>query len=110
VAALSGVALAPFAALAIATAGRLDSNPVFAVWYLAETSISGARGPWGVILGALIAACVWALGALVAFRIRKGGLAGEGPRGRVRRRRPRARLRLRIERDPPPPGGGAGRW
>jgi hypothetical protein len=108
--ALAAIALAPVAALALATAGRLDANPVFALWYLAETSVTGARGPWGVILGALIAACVWALGSLVAFRIRKGGLSGAGEGPRRRRRRARTRLRLRIEREPRPPGGEPGRW
>jgi quinol-cytochrome oxidoreductase complex cytochrome b subunit len=106
--ALGAVALAPFVALALATAGRLDANPVFAVWYLAETAAAGARGAWGILLGTLIGACVWALGGLVAFRIRKGGLSGG--HAAPRRRRPRTRIRLRIDREPRAPGDEPGRW
>ena len=108
--ALGAVALAPFAALALTTAGRLDANPVFAVWYLAETAAAGARGAWGILLGTLIGACVWALCGLVAFRIRKGGLSGGQAGTARRRRRPRTRIRLRIDREPRPPGGEPGRW
>lgn len=113
VAVLAGVALIPILFLAASTAARLDSNPVFAIWYLIETAANGSRGAPGVILAALVGACLWSLGSLVAHRIRKGGLSpaadGTGYR-RARRPRPRTRIRLRIDREPRAPGGAGNRW
>ena len=54
-------------------AGRLDSNPVFALWYLLATALDGSRGAPGPILAALIAACVWSLAALLGVPGRQGG-------------------------------------
>lgn len=87
--ALGAVAVIPLLGLVAAIAGLLDSGAPFAVWYLAETSVSGARGGTGVLLGALVAACVWALVALVVRR-RLGGWGGRDGAGarRPRRRRP----------------------
>jgi hypothetical protein len=60
--------------------GLLDAGPVFAVWYLLETAATGARGATGLVLGVLLVACVWSLGALVAKR----GVGGAGRRPRPR--------------------------
>jgi hypothetical protein len=89
-AALLGVALLPIVALAATAATRLDANPFFAIWYLIDTAASGSRGPAGVVLAALIGACLWSLASLAAVRARKGSLAAARPRRRPRRpRRPR---------------------
>ncbi len=107
VAALAVVALLPVLALAVSTAGRLDSNPAFALWYLFATSADGSRGAPGVILAALIAACLWSLAALVAFRAAKGALS---PTGTPPRRRRPPRIRVQIERPPSSRGTGPDRW
>jgi hypothetical protein len=103
-AALAGIAVLPLLALVISLSGDLDSNPVFATWYLLETAASGARGWVGVVLAVLVTGCIWSLGAFVAFRARKGGLAAaaEGAaaaeRARRRPRRPPRRLGPRPRR------------
>jgi hypothetical protein len=106
VAVLVGIALLPILALAVSVAGRLDSNPVFALWYLAATAVDGSRGAAGVLLAALIGACLWSLGALVAFRASKGALS---PTGTPPRRRRPPRIRVQIDRRPSR-GGEAERW
>ena len=106
VAALVGVALLPVLGLAISTAGRLDSNPVFALWYLFATMADGSRGAWGPILACLIGACLWSLASLVAFRAAKGALS---PTGTPPRRRRPPRIRVQIDR-PTARGPEADRW
>ena len=106
VAALVGVALLPVLGLAISTAGRLDSNPVFALWYLFATMADGSRGAWGPILACLIGACLWSLASLVAFRAAKGALS---PTGTPPRRRRPPRIRVQIDR-PPARGPEPDRW
>lgn len=96
-AALGGVALLPVLLLAVTTAGRLDSNPVFALWYLLATALDGSRGAAGPLLAALIAACLLSLAAFTAFRASKGALS---PTGTPPPRRRPPRIRLQIERGP----------
>jgi len=103
---LVGVALLPVLGLAISTAGRLDSNPVFALWYLFATMADGSRGAWGPILACLIGACLWSLASLVAFRAAKGALS---PTGTPPRRRRPPRIRVQIDR-PPARGPEPDRW
>jgi hypothetical protein len=107
IAVLVAIALAPVLALAISTAGRLDSNPVFALWYLLATALDGSRGAPGVILAALIGACLWSLAALVAFRASKGALS---PTGTPPRRRRPPRIRVQIDRAPASRGEPPDRW
>ena len=83
VGALAVVALAGPIAVVLIVAGDIDRNPLFAVWYLCETSVSGARGFVGPVLAATVGVCVVSLGKLVAFRVRKGLVAGRVP-GAVR--------------------------
>ncbi len=98
VVALVFLALTPLLALVLTLAAQLDSNPLFASWYAFATSVAGARGPVGVILGPVLAACVWSIAALVVFRARKGLVVAAAPqrssgasrRGRTRSPRPTA--------------------
>lgn len=83
VGALAVVALAAPIAVVLMIAGDIDRNPLFAVWYLCETSVSGARGFVGPVLGATVGVCVVSLSTLVLFRARKGLVAGRA-RGAVR--------------------------
>jgi hypothetical protein len=107
VAVLVVIALIPIIGLAVATAGRLDSNPVFALWYLLATALDGSRGAAGVVLACLIGACLWSLAALVAFRAGKGALS---PTGTPPRRRRPPRIRVQIDRAPTPRGAPPDRW
>jgi hypothetical protein len=107
VAALIGVALLPVLALAITMSGRLDSNPVFALWYLVATALDGSRGAPGPILAAVIAACLWSLVALLAFRAGKGALS---PTGTPPPRRRPPRIRVQIDRARPSRGEPPDRW
>ncbi|HSJ74552.1 MAG TPA: hypothetical protein VK904_09555, partial [Miltoncostaeaceae bacterium] len=107
VAALVAIAAAPVLALALSTAGRLDSNPVFALWYLLATALDGSRGAPGVLMAALIGACLWSLAALVAFRAAKGALS---PTGTPPRRRRPPRIRVQIDRAPTSRGAPRDRW
>lgn len=84
--ALAALALLPLLALVLHVAGILHSNALFAAWYLVATAANGSRGASGVILGILVAACIWAIGALVAERAATGGIVFGAPRGRPRRR------------------------
>jgi hypothetical protein len=77
--ALAGVAVLPLIGLCVVIGDLLDRNPLFAAWYLLETTATGARGALGPILAVPLATCVWALGALVAFRARKGLVVASGP-------------------------------
>jgi hypothetical protein len=104
---LAVVALLPVLALAVSVAGRLDSNPAFALWYLFATAADGSRGAPGVILAAVIAACLWSLAAFVAFRAANGALS---PTGTPPRRRRPPRIRVQIERPTPSRGAGPDRW
>lgn len=104
--ALAAVALAPFVFLAISMSQVLDSNVLFAVWYLIATSANGSRGAVGLFLALLVAACIWSLGMLVVERARKGGLAVTRRSG-PREREPRAPRRRRA---PRPADPDAGRW
>ncbi len=86
VGALAVLAIAAPVAIVLMTAQDIDRNPLFAVWYLCETAVSGARGLVGPVLGAMVGVCVVSLSALVAFRARKGLVAGRSSRA-VRARR-----------------------
>ena len=88
-AALAGVALLPVLALTLTMAGLLDTGAPFALWYLAETAVTGARGATGLVLGVLTVSCIWSIGALVVRR----GLRTT-PRERPRPRRQFTRPRL----------------
>jgi hypothetical protein len=79
VAALAFVAVVPLLALCAEVGRTLDRGPIFAAWYLLETAASGARGAWGPIAFCAVAGTIWALGALVAFRARKGLVVAAGP-------------------------------
>lgn len=91
-----GVAVLPFVALAASVAGTLDSNVLFAAWYLVDTTASGARGATGPLLAALIVGCLWAMAAFAMHHARTHAL----PEGAAAPRRRRPRLKLRIERTP----------
>jgi hypothetical protein len=84
-AALAALALLPLLALALHIAGILHSSALFAAWYLAVTAANGSRDATGVILGVLVAACIWSIAALVLERATTGGVAFGAPRGRARR-------------------------
>ncbi len=79
VVALAALAVAAPIAVVATTSSDIHRNPLFAVWYLCETSVSGARGLAGPVLAVLVGVCVWSLSTLVAFRARKGLV-----RGRIR--------------------------
>ncbi len=92
--ALAALALLPLLALVLHVAGILNSNALFAVWYLIATTVNGSRGSLGVIIAVLVTACIWSICALVAEQAAKGGIAFGAPRGsRPRRRLPPPRLR-----------------
>jgi hypothetical protein len=80
--ALAGVAALPILALVLNMSGHLDSNPVFAAWYLVATTTNGARGAVGPIATALVVACVWSMALHVLLRARKRRAAPR-PRRRV---------------------------
>ena len=65
----------------LTVASDIGRNPLYAVWYLCETSVSGARGLAGPVLAVLVGVCVWSLSTLVAFRARKGLVRGRAGRG-----------------------------
>lgn len=86
VVALAVVAVAVPVAIVLMTAADIDRNPLFAVWYLCETAVSGARGLVGPVLAAMVGVCVVSLSTLVVFRARKGLVAGRSGRAvRIRR-------------------------
>lgn len=91
--ALAALALLPLLALVLHVAGILHSNALFSVWYLAATAANGSRGASGVLIGVLVAACIWSICALVADRAARGGIVFGAPRGRPRRRLPAPRPR-----------------
>jgi hypothetical protein len=72
--------LAPLAAV-LMVARDIDRGPVFSLWYLFETSVSGGRGLAGPLLAVVVATCVVSLCTLIAFRMRKGivSTGGKGP-------------------------------
>ncbi len=70
--ALAGVALAAPIAVIMAVSQAIDRNVWFTLWYLLQTSMSGARGFLGPVLLVLVGVCVVSLGSLVLFRARKG--------------------------------------
>jgi hypothetical protein len=78
--ALASVAFAVPVAIVLMTAADIDRNPLFAVWYLCETAVSGARGFAGPVLAVMVGVCVVSLSTLVAFRARKGLVARRAPR------------------------------
>jgi hypothetical protein len=80
VALLAVVAVIPAIVLAVSVGGVLDRNPLYAIWYLLETSASGARGLGGPVAAVAVAVAVWALGAMVVFRARKGLVPAGGAR------------------------------
>jgi hypothetical protein len=85
-AALAGLALLPILALVLNVASHLDSNPIFAAWYLVVTTTSGARGAVGPIAATLVIACLWSMALHVLLRARKGRAAPPRPRPRRRAR------------------------
>ncbi len=81
--ALAVLALLPVVALLGVVSGLLDSSAPFAVWYLAETAASGARGATGLVLGVLLVSCIWSLGVSVVrdgVPRPRGGRRGSGRR------------------------------
>ena len=76
VVALAALAVAAPIAVVLTVASDIGRNPLYAVWYLCETSVSGARGLAGPVLAVLVGVCVWSLSTLVAFRARKGLVRG----------------------------------
>ncbi len=82
--ALAAVALAAPVAVVSAVSRAIDRDVWFTLWYILQTSISGARGLLGPVLAVLVGVCVVSLGTLVLFRARKG-LVGRGWRRELRR-------------------------
>lgn len=82
--ALAAVALVAPAAVVASISRAIDQSIWFTLWYIAQTSLSGARGFLGPILVALVSVCVISLSTLVLFRARKG-LVGRGWRRELRR-------------------------
>ena len=76
------MAALPILALILNMSGHLDSNPIFAAWYLVVTTTGGARGAVGPIAATLVIACVWTMARHVLLRARKGRAAAR-PRRRV---------------------------
>ncbi len=70
--ALAAVALAAPVAVVMAVSRAIDRDVWFTLWYLLQTSMSGARGFLGPVLLVLVGVCVVSLGSLVLFRARKG--------------------------------------
>lgn len=98
VAALVAAAAVPLLVLVATVSAGLDRNPFFAAWYTYATSVAGVRGAVGYTLAAALAACLWALAALVVFRARKGLVLDAAARSAGRRARPAAG------------GGSSSRW
>ena len=93
--ALAALALLPVLALAVTTASVLNSNPLFAVWYLIDTVANGSRGGTGPLVAVLFGAALWSIIALTWARAAKGGVGGTRARRRPRRpARPRPPARL----------------
>lgn len=84
VVALAALALAAPITVVLTASSDIHRNPIYAVWYLCETSVSGARGLVGPVLAVLVGVCVWSLSTLVAFRARKGLVRGRAARRSVR--------------------------
>ncbi|HJZ62072.1 MAG TPA: hypothetical protein VKD47_07955 [Miltoncostaeaceae bacterium] len=76
--------VAPLALVGIVS-GAIDRNPFTAVWYLIETSASGARGWVGPTLATLVGVAVW---CLAAPAVRRGGKTLPAPRRRRAARAP----------------------
>jgi hypothetical protein len=117
---LALVAAVPAVLLVWWASGRIDRGIPYSVWYLLETTVSGARGIIGPVLAAAILVAVWSLGSLVMSRVRRG-LVAAGPYRPVptederlarRGRRPlpsfgrRRRDARAAEREREPVGGG----
>jgi hypothetical protein len=75
---LALVAAVPAVLLVWWASGRIDRGIPYSVWYLLETTVSGARGIIGPVLAAAILVAVWSLGSLVMSRVRRG-LVAAGP-------------------------------
>ena len=84
VVALAALAVAAPITVVLTVASDIGRNPLYAVWYLCETSVSGARGFAGPVLAVLVGVCVWSLSTLVAFRARKGLVRGRAASRTVR--------------------------
>lgn len=95
VGALAVAGVVPLLLMVRSIGSAIDSDPLFAAWYLIETTASGARGAVGPLFTVAIGACLWAMLSHALDRARAIALAGSGP---PRRRRPR--LRLSVERVP----------
>jgi hypothetical protein len=91
--ALAALALLPVVLLAVHTAGVLNSNPFFAIWYLIDTVANGSRGGTGPLVAVLFGAALWSIISLTGALALKGGLGGG------RRRRPRRVVRPRPARE-----------
>lgn len=65
-------------------AATIDRGPFYAVWYVVQTTLSGARGMVGPILAAMVVAAVGALLTLIAVRIRAETSGEGGRRGGLR--------------------------
>jgi hypothetical protein len=68
--ALSAV-LVPLA-LVLRIAGVIDRSPLYALWYITETTLSGARGLAGPVIGAIVVVALGTLCIAIVRRIRDG--------------------------------------
>jgi len=66
-----GSVLVPLA-LVLRVAGVIDRSPFYALWYIAETTLSGARGLAGPVIGAVVVVALGTLCTIVVRRIRDG--------------------------------------
>ena len=67
--ALAGLAATGPLLLLAGLAARLDTNLLFAAWYAAQTSVSGARGVLVPALALAVVACLWSLGRVAMDRV-----------------------------------------
>ena len=95
VAVLVAIALAAGARARGDHGGAARLQPGLRALVPARDGADGSRGAPGVLLAALIGACLWSLAALVAFRASKGALS---PTGTPPRRRRPPRIRVQIDR------------
>lgn len=74
-------------ALVLRIAGMLERNPLYALWYLTQTTLSGARGLLGPVIAVVVVVAMATLAAITVDRIRHGVVdrrfAVKGPRSRM---------------------------
>lgn len=91
---LAVLGLLPLLLLVRSIGSAIDSDLLFGLWYLGETTVAGGRGLLGPVFTVVIAAAL----ATLAVHARERAREITSPGGARRRRRPR--LRLQIERVP----------